>query len=247
MANLTLKVKKRIVFGKQNKLLREQGFIPAVLYGKKTPACSLQVDTQDFKTVYKEAGDTDIIDLIIEDEKKKQTKSVLIQNVSNHFLDSSLLHVDFFEVEMDKPITAHIPVSFTGESPAVKLGGVLVKPTSEIEVEALPMDIPHEIIVDISSLADFDQTLYIKDINFPSKVKVLIDENTPVVSVNAPITEEELEKELGQAKTVEEVEVEGEKKEEEEEGEGGEVEKEKEEKEKPAESDHSKKGSDKKK
>ncbi len=246
MANLTLKVKKRIVFGKQNKLLREQGFIPAVLYGKKTPACSLQVNTQDFKAAYKEAGDTDIIDLIIVGEKKNQTKSVLIQNVSNHFLDSSLLHVDFFEVEMDKPITARIPVNFTGESPAVKLGGVLVKPTSEIEVEALPMDIPHEIIVDISSLTDFDQTLYIKDINFPSKVKVLIDENMPVVSVNAPITEEELEKELGGAKTVEEVEVEGEKKEEEE-GEGGEVEKEKEEKEKPTESDDSKKSSDKKK
>jgi len=243
MANLTLKAKKRIVFGKQNKLLREQGFIPAVLYGKKTPACSLQVDAQDFKTVYKEAGDTDIIDLIIKDENKNQTKSVLVQNVSNHFLDGSLLHVDFFEVEMDKPITAHIPVNFIGESPAVKLGGVLVKPMSEIEVEALPMDIPHEIIVDISSLTDFDQTLYIKDINFPSKVKVLIDENMPVVSVNAPITEEELEKELGGAKTVEEVEVEGEKKEEE--GEGEEVEKEKEGIEKPVESDDSKKSSDK--
>ena len=245
MTNLTLKVKKRTVFGKQNKLLREQGFIPAVLYGKKTPACSLQVNTQDFKAAYKEAGDTDIIDLIIVGEKKKQTKSVLIQNVSNHFLDGSLLHIDFFEVEMDKLITARIPVNFTGESPAVKLGGVLVKPTSEIEVEALPMDIPHEIIVDISSLTDFDQTLYIKDINFPSKVKVLIDENTPVITVNAPITEEELEKELGEAKTVEDVEVEGEKEEgEEEEGEKVEEkkeEKEEKEKEKVSESDNSKK------
>jgi len=251
MTNLTLKVKKRTVFGKQNKLLREQGFIPAVLYGKKTPACSLQVNAQDFKAAYKEAGDTDIIDLIIVDEKKKQTKSVLIQNVSNHFLDGSLLHIDFFEVEMDKPITARIPVNFTGESPAVKLGGVLVKPTSEIEVEALPMDIPHEIIVDISSLTDFDQTLYIKDINFPSKVKVLVDKNTPVITVNAPITEEELEKELGEAKTVEDIEVEGEEKEGEEEG--GEVEKGKEEKEEKEEisksddskSDDSKKSSDK--
>lgn len=215
MTNLTLKVKKRTVFGKQNKLLRKQGFLPAVLYGKKTSTCSLQVNTQDFKNVYKVAGDTDIIDLIIEDGKEKQIKSVLIQDVSSHFLDGSFLHVDFFEVEMDKPITAHIPVNFTGESPAVKLGGVLIKSISEIEVEALPMDIPHEIIVDISSLTDFGQTLYIKDINFSSKVKVLIDKNTPVVTVNAPITEEELEKELGEVKAVEEVEVEGEKKEEE--------------------------------
>lgn len=244
MANLTLKVEKRIVFGKQNKLLREQGFIPAVLYGKKTPACSLQVSAQDFKDVYKEAGDTDIIDLIIKGEKKEQTKNVLIQNVSNHFLDGSFLHVDFFEVEMNKPIIARIPVNFTGESPAVKLGGVLVKPTSEIEIEALPMDIPHEIIVDISSLMDFDQTIYIRDIKFSSKVKVLIDENTPVVTVNAPITEEELEKELGGAKTVEDVEVEGERKENEE-VEGEEVGKEKKEKEEVSESNDSKKSSNK--
>jgi large subunit ribosomal protein L25 len=244
MTNLTLKAQRRIVFGKQNKLLREQDFIPAVLYGKKTQACSLQVNVQDFKVVYKEAGDTDIIDLIIKDENGEQVKNVLIQNVSNHFLDGSFLHIDFFEVEMDKPIIAHIPVNFIGESPAVKLGGVLVKPTSEIEVEVLPMDIPHEIIVDISSLTDFDQTIYIKDIKFPSKVKVLIDENTPVVTVNAPITEEELEKELGGSKTVEDVEVEGEKK-----GdeivEGEEIEKEKKEKEEIFDGDDSKKNSDK--
>ena len=240
MTNLTLRVKKRLVFGKQNEALRKKGFIPAVVYGKKTPACSLQVDFQDFKDVYKKAGDTDIIDLIIEDGKKEQKKSVLIYNVSNHFLDGLPIHIDFYEVEMDKLITAHVPVVFVGESPAVKLGGVLVKPTQEIEVEALPMDLPHEIVVDISTLTDFDQTLCVKDINFSPKVKVLIDENTPVATVNAPITEEELEKELGEAKTVEEVEVEGEKKEEgeEESTEEGES---KEKKEQVSEEDNSKK------
>jgi len=242
MVNITLKAKKRIVFGKHNKSLRKQGFIPAVLYGKKTPACSLQVNFQDFKDIYKKAGDTDIIDLIIQDGEKEQKKSVLIYNVSNHFLSGLPIHIDFYEVEMDKLITARIPINLIGESPAVKLGGVLVKPTQEIEVEALPMDLPHEIIVDISTLTDFDQTLCIKDINFPPKVKILIDENTPVVTINAPITEEELEKELGGAKTVEEVEVEGEKKEEGEEGAEGKGEGEpKEEKEEATEKDSSKK------
>jgi len=242
MVNLTLKVKKRIVFGKHNKLLRKEGFIPAVVYGKKTPSYSLQVDSQSFKDVYKKAGDTDIIDLIIEDEKKEQKKSVLIYDVSNHFLNGLPIHIDFYEVEMDKLITAHVPITFIGEAPAVKLGGVLVKPTQEIEVEALPMDLPHEINVDISMLTDFDQTLYVKDISFPPKVKVLIDEDTPVVTINAPITEEELEKELGEDKTVEEIEVEGEKKEEGEEGEEGKEEGElKEKKGEPLEEDSSKK------
>ncbi len=242
MVNITLKAKKRIVFGKHNKSLRKEGFIPAVLYGKKTPACSLQVDSQDFKDVYKKAGDTDIIDLIIEDGEKEQKKGVLIYKVSNHFLDGSLVHIDFYEVEMDKLIKAHVPVTFIGESPAVKLGGILVKPTQEIEIEALPMDIPHEIIVDISALTDFDQTLCIKDIKFSSKVKILIDENTPVVTINAPITEKELEKELGEDKTVEDVEVEGAKKEEDEKGVEGEGEsKLKDKKEEASEEDNSKK------
>jgi len=240
MTNLTLRVKKRLVFGKQNKALRKKGFIPAVVYGKKTPACPLQVDFKEFKDVYEKAGDTDIIDLIIEDGEKKQKKSVLIYNVSNHFLDGLPIHIDFYEVEMDKLIRAHVPLVFVGESPAVKLGGVLVKPTQEIEVEALPMDLPHEIVVDISKLTDFDQMLCVKDINFSPKVKVLIDENTPVATVNAPITEEELEKELGEAKTVEEVEVEGEKKEEGEE-ESTEESESKEKKEQVSEEDNSKK------
>lgn len=215
MTTLTLKAQKRTVFGKQSESLRRQGLIPAVLYGKKTPACSLQVDAQDFKSVYKEAGDTDIINLVIQgsEKEKEEAKNVLIQSVGSHFLDGAPLNIDFFEVEMDKPITARIPVNWIGESPAVKLGGVLVKSISEIEVEALPMDIPHAIDVDISSLQDFKQTIYVKDLVFSDQVKVLVDANTPVVTVNEPLSEEELEKELGETKSVEDVEVEGEKKE----------------------------------
>jgi len=239
MENLTLRAKKRTVLGKQNKRLREQGFIPAVVYGKKTNSCSLQVNSQDFKDVYKKAGDTDIIDLIIEDGGKEQTKSVLVQDVSNHFLDGLPIHIDFYEVEMDKPITTNVPISFIGESPAVKLGGILVKPMKEIEIEALPRDIPHEIFVDISMLTDFGQKLYVRDINLPPKVKALIDENATMVTVDAPITDEQLEKELGTAKTIEEVEVEGEKKEEE--GKEGEPKEQKENKEGVSEQDDSKK------
>lgn len=240
MENLTLRAKKRTVLGKQNKYLREQGFIPAVVYGKKTDSCSLQVDSRDFKDVYKKAGDTDIIDLIIEDGGKEQTKSVLVQDVSNHFLDGSPIHIDFYEVEMDKPITTNVPVSFIGESPAVKLGGILVKPIKEIEIEALPRDIPHEIFVDISMLTDFGQKLYARDISLSPKVKALIDENATIATIDAPITDEQLEEELGTAKTVEDIKVEGEKKEEEEEGKEGEPKEQKESKEGVSEQDKNK-------
>lgn len=234
MEKLILKANKRTVFGKKNKNLRQEGLIPAVLYGKKTDTYPLEVKAQDFHNVYKKSGDTNIIDLIFEDQGKEQVKNVLVQDVSNHFLNGLPMHIDFYEVEMDKIIKAHIPINFVGESPAVAKGGILIKSMNEIEVEALPKDLPHEILVDISILIDFDQTVYVHDIKFPSEVKVLIDDKTPIASISEPISEEELEKELGEAKSVEEVEVAGESKEGEVEEEAGEDSKEKKE-EKPEE------------
>ena len=213
MEKLILQAKKRTIFGKKNKGLREKGFIPAVLYGKKIETLPLEVKAQDFNSIYKKSGDTNIIDLVFEDQGKEQVKNVLVQDISNHFLNGLPMHIDFYEVEMDKLIKAHIPIVFTGESPAVNKGGILIKSMNEVEVEALPKDLPHEIPVDISALTDFDQTIYIQDINFSDKIKVLVDQNTPIASISEPISEEELEKELGEAKSVEEVEVAGEDKE----------------------------------
>ncbi len=210
MEKLILKAEKRNIFGKKNKNLRKKGLIPAILYGKKIESYPLEIKAQDFHTIYKKSGDTNIIDLEFEEQGKKQVRNVLVQDVSYHFLNGQPIHIDFYEVEMDKLIKAHVPVNFFGESPAIAKGGILVKSMNEIEVEALPKDLPHEIPVDISKLIDFNQTIYIKDIKFPSEVKVLVDEETPIASISEPISEEELEKELGEAKTVEEVEVEGE-------------------------------------
>ncbi|MDD2677954.1 MAG: 50S ribosomal protein L25 [Candidatus Paceibacterota bacterium] len=216
MEKIILEAQKRVIFGKKNKKLRKEGLIPAVLYGRKISPIPLSVGLKKFQDVYKKAGDTDIIDLIIKDEdKNEETKKVLIYEAANHFLSGQPIHVDFYEVEMDKSITAHIPLTFFGESPAVKAGGVLVKAMNEIEVECLPADLPHEIKIDISELKEFNQTFYVKDLPALKRVKYLIDINTPVVTVNEPLTEEELEAELGKTKTVEEIKVETEEKKEE--------------------------------
>ncbi|MDD5760706.1 MAG: 50S ribosomal protein L25 [Candidatus Pacebacteria bacterium] len=212
MEKIILRAKKRTAFGKKNEDLRQKGWIPAILYGGKAmESCPLEVRAQDFRNVYKKAGDTNIIGLVIEGQGKNEEKNVLVQNISSHFLTGLPLHIDFYEVEMDKLVKAHIPIILVGEASAVSAkGGVLVKSMNEVEVEALPKDLPHEIPVDISILTEFGQTIYIRDIKFPSGVKVLIDGNTPVVSVSEPISEEKLEEELGKVKSVEEVEVAGE-------------------------------------
>ncbi len=229
MTALILKASLRKVFGKKTESLRKQGFIPAVVYGPKTEPISLQVKEKDFLDIYKKAGETDLIDLLIETDGKEIKKQVMIQDVSYHFLyDKKIMHIDFYEVPLDKPITVYVPIRLIGESPAVKKGGVLVKSMDEIMIEALPQDIPHFLEVDISKLEDFDQSFYVKDILIPEKIKVLVDLNTPVVTVSAPLTEEELEKELGEVKGVEEIKTEKE-----------EEEKEREEKEKMEESQES--------
>ncbi len=205
MEEITLKAKKRDIFGKKNKILREKGLIPAVLYGKKTESIPLTIELKEFEKVFEKTGETDIFYLEIEGENKK--RNVMVQDVDRHFLTLKPIHVDFYEVEMDKPVTTFVPIVIIGESPAVKAGGILVQSMDEIEIEALPKDIPHEITVDISNLTEIGQTIYVKDLNIKSNIKVLVGGHTPVCTVSAPITEEELEKELGRVKTAEEVEV----------------------------------------
>jgi len=213
MGKFILKTQIRDVFGKKNQALRKQGLIPGIVYGRKTKPLALKIDFKNFLNIYQQTGDTDLIDLVIEEGDKERTKQVLVQAVARDYVSSQPLHVDFYEVEMDKPVTAHIPLIFVNEAPATKMGGVLIKSMDGIEIEALPKDLPHSLEVDISSLDEFDKTLYVHDIKPPAGVKFLVKENTPVITVSAPITEEELEAELGKAKAVEEVVVEGEKKE----------------------------------
>jgi len=102
------------------------------------------------------------------------------------------IHIDFYQVNLSRTVTTDVPLVFIGESPAVKEGGILTKSMEDIEVEALPKDLPHEITVDISALKTFDSTLYVKDLVIPANVKVNVSGENPVVTVSAPISDEEL-------------------------------------------------------
>ena len=218
--NYTLSAQERDVSGKLNNHLRAKGLLPAVVYGPKTGSLSIKVSLRDFRLVHQKAGNTGIIDLEIKDDKGKTTqKDVLIKDIQYHYLNSLPQHVDFYEIEKGKKLTVNVPLDFQGEAPGVKNGGILVKSMEELEIEALPKNIPQTIPVDISVLRDFDQTIYLRDLVLPKDIECSIDPNTPVITLNAPLTEEELEEELGAGKNVEEVGVETEEKKAETEGE----------------------------
>ncbi|MCR4322888.1 MAG: 50S ribosomal protein L25 [Candidatus Azambacteria bacterium] len=172
--------------------IRKAGGIPAVVYGHKIKNINLTVDGRAFEKVYRAAGKTTILDLNIEGEGDE--RSVLIHDVAVDPVQSHIIHVDFYEVKKGEKITTHIPLVFTGESPAVKVdGGVLVKNIYKVEIEALPKDLPHEITVDISKLVTFNDVMTIGDLDIPEGVKVFGDQKEVIAKVIPPRTTEELE------------------------------------------------------
>jgi large subunit ribosomal protein L25 len=206
MGSMDLKAQTREILGKSIDSFRKQGYIPAEFYGHGVPNSHLLVRKEDFKKVFKEAGENTVIYLDIDDKKEP----ALIYDTQEDYVSGEILHVDFFRVRMDEEIKAKIPVELLGVAPAIKeKGGILNKSLSEIEVEALPANLPKAITVDVSGLAEFGQSIYVKDLQFPPNVKVALDPETVVVSVSEPMKEEEI---APPAISVEDVKVEGEEK-----------------------------------
>jgi len=208
---LTLSAKIRKDLGKKVKALRKKGIIPAILYGPKIKKnLSLEIDQKEFEKIYKAAGESSLMSLEIEERKSP----VLIHEVKRHPLTGKPIHIDFYQPRLDEEITAKIPLVFEGEAIAVKdLGGTLVKNIQEVEVKALPQNLPHEIKVDVEKLKTFEDNILVKDLILPEGVKVL---KTPDEMVAQVIPPEKVEEELAKPveEKVEEVEKVEEKKEE---------------------------------
>jgi len=191
---LTLKTKVRKDLGKKVKALRKQGILPAVLYGPKIKNLTIEIDSKEFENIYREAGESSLISLQVNNNKF----SVLIHEVKKDPLTGKPIHADFYQPILTEEVEATVSIVFEGEALAVKeLGGTLVREISEIEVKALPKNLPHEIKVNIKGLKTFDDEILVKDLNLPQGVTVQRDKNEIVAVVTPPETEkieEELEK-----------------------------------------------------
>jgi large subunit ribosomal protein L25 len=196
MISLSAKIRKD--FGKKTEKIRQQGLVPSILYGPKVENIPLEIDLKEFEKAYKEAGESSLIEVKVD----KKTFLVLIHAVEIDAVSQKPIHVDFYQPKLDEEIEATVPLVFEGESLAVKdFGGTLVKNVHELEVKALPQDLPHEIRVDISVLKTFDDSIAVKDLVLPGegKVKILKEPEERIVFVAEP---EKVEEEL--SKTVEE-------------------------------------------
>jgi large subunit ribosomal protein L25 len=188
MANVKLNAEIRET--KKTGQLREDGFVPAVLYGPETKENkNLKIKKGEFEKAYNQAGEYSLIDLKI---NKEEPVKILIKDIQRDAIKDDFIHVDFYQVNMNEKITTEIPINFTGESKAIKeLGGFLVKNLYEVEVECYPGDLVDEIIVDISKLETFEDYIRIKDLEIPKGLEFTGDEEEMVVNVTPPEEEKE--------------------------------------------------------
>ena len=201
--------------------LREQGNIPAVLYGHDFDTQTISVPREKFVKIYREAGRSNIFDLKLGKEKHP----VLVQDLQIDPVTDQVIHVDFYRIRADEKIQTEVPIVLEGEAPVEDTGGTVVSNLREIEVEALPDDLPSEIEVDISGLEEFEDDIRVEKLNIPEGVEVLHDPSAVVISVARPTTEEELEAlEEKPEEIIEEIETVSEEGEEEEAVEGEEIE-----------------------
>ena len=185
---MELAVQKREKFGKAVKSLREQGLIPAELYGKGVQNLHLAIPTKEFKKVFKQAGESVMINVVLGNEKRP----ALISGVATHPVTDEILSVDLYQVRLDEKIKVKIPLEFIGEAPAIKdFKGVLVKAMQELEIEALPTDMPRAITVDLSALKNIGDNVHVKDLVINSAAKALVAGENVVVTVTAQMTEEQ--------------------------------------------------------
>ena len=192
MARKDLTVTPREVVGKKVAQLRRTGFTPANVYGHGLDSVSIQIETDTMDKTLKTMLANEVIDLKIAGEK--DTRPVVVQKVQRHPLTSKVLHTEFYQVSLRTRMRADVPLIIVGKSDGVETySGVLVKALETVQVEALPLDLPSHIDVDITPLANLEDTLHVSDLSIPDGVTLLTDPEVVIVKVASPRVSLELE------------------------------------------------------
>ncbi len=187
MEKIVINAVKRTVTGKQVGVLRRAGKLPGVIYGHKVDPIAITMDLKQSTHILNIATSSSIIQIDLEGVEY----SALVREKQKDYLKNRFIHVDFQAVSQTEKIKAEVGIEFVGIAPAVKdFSGVIVEGITAIEVEALPKDLPERFIVDISTLAEIGNAIFIKDLSIPTNVEVLSSLEDMIVMVSAPAAEE---------------------------------------------------------
>lgn len=184
-----IKAEIRTALGRKVKHIRKQGFIPATIYGKGLESKSVQFLATELEKLFEEVGESTLVNLSLE----KELLPVLFRNPQYHVINGELIHIDCYKVNLKEKISAMVPIEFIGESQAVKNGNTLVTVTDEIEIEALPADLPEKIEIDLSVLETLESVINVADIKIDTeKLEIKTDKEQLIAKVEEPRVEEEV-------------------------------------------------------
>jgi len=196
MNSIELKAVKRDITGKKVKNLRRNGITPVNLFGPGIESVSLQCDATELQSVMRRAGQTRIISLKVDGEKK--ARSIMLRNAQIMPLKNDILHVDLYQVKMADEIKVEVPVVLTGEAIVARAKeNILVQELNSLNVQCLPANMPSEIEVDISVLTEPDQVLRVKDIPVAEGITIVNDPEVVLVRISVQKTEKR--EEFGEA------------------------------------------------
>ena len=189
MSTFELSADIRKVFGRKTKQLRAKGVVPGNIFGKKIKSLAIEINKPGLIDVMRQAGETGLIHVKIKGDDK--THPVLVAGYAQNPVSGEMLHVDFHEVDLTQKTTAMVPVKAVGESPAIAQGNLLVMLKNEIEVEALPTDLPDVIEVDVTNLTEVGSHILAKDLKVDrSKVTLSVEDEEQIVTIQEPAKEE---------------------------------------------------------
>lgn len=182
---ITLNATTRTETGKASRRLRAEGRMPAVVYGPDHAAEHISLSITDFAKLLREEGESTVVELA----GLGSSFQALVKDIDRDPVTNEPRHADLYAIKKGAKVTVSVPLSFTGESAAEKAGASIVKVMHELEVEADPSKLPHEIEVDISSLANVGDQLHVKDVKLPSGV-VATEDGEEVVALAQEVEQE---------------------------------------------------------
>jgi large subunit ribosomal protein L25 len=182
LKNIELQAATRTATGNSPaRVLRRQGQVPAILYGPTSQPCMLSVKTHDMETIMKQGNvGRSIFNLVI--DTGKEHRAAMIKELQIHPVSRSLIHIDFYEVDMARRVRVNVPVTTTGKAVGVEMGGMLQIIRRELEVLCLPNAIPDSIVIDITNV-DVGHSIHVEDIQVEGDVEIPHDVNFTVLTI----------------------------------------------------------------
>lgn len=191
-----LHAQKRDLLGKKVRRLRQAGRLPATVYGQHRDAQSIQIEAHELRDVLRQAGRTQLIDLIIDGAP---ARPVLIRQTAVDAKRNVIMHVEFFQANLREKLQTHVPLHFVGDSQAVRDGGVALHIMDHVDIESLPQDVPAGgVEVDMSQITEINGAIHAGDLRLPDGISLVTSPDEVVAKVTPPVSEEAVEEILAE-------------------------------------------------